>query len=176
MCEASNWMGNASSVAYITILQVAIVQVMYPAKIILNEVTPSTNSPNIDLFSADFTEAVIEVLELNITRVEDVGVTSNGSIHVVSFKLITPLMVFEDIVPMNIEDILVNNAFPAIGELEQVKTDLEDIISDDNHEGIVLESDSKMFESQPNTLQYSTRSFVCPDGYRIHDNLIFCGK
>ena len=174
-CKASNWMGNASSVAYVTILQVAIVRVMYPAEMTLNEVTSSSSLPNINLLSTDFVEAVKEALQLNITQVEDVSVSSNGSTHVFFFNLITPHMVFEDIVPMKIEDILVNNAFPAIEELEQAKTDLEDIVGS-SHDGIQLESDSRMFESQPNTLQYSTRSFVCPDGYRIHENLIFCGK
>lgn len=190
-CEASNSLGQMSSMAYLTVLPVTIVRIMYPGQFMIStsddSMISNANSgggsgETISLNQA-IDSALTKYLELSLVEIANVVVSSTDdeTRWSVSFILTTPFMNMDssDIVPLKVEDILADIAFPMITELENAKLNLEKAFSINNTIGISHESandDEFDYFTVPESLQYSTRAFVCPNGFGLDAGLVFCGK
>jgi hypothetical protein len=170
MCEASNWMGTNSSVAYFTVLPVKIVRVKYPVSFELESNENSFVNPQ--HLKEEIESALRQDLSLNITVISDLLIDVTNQTYTVTFNLITPNVQFDNIVPMKIEDILTDYAFPMISELEASKVKLEEIFRSNNDSLTIDDDYINSYHSK--SLQLGTRAFVCPNGYGLHSNLIFC--
>ena len=174
-CEASNWMGNKSSTAYVTVLPIKIVRIKYPVEFTINKTVQSVPSGGATTLVDAVVDSFTKAFNLQLIKLENVSVgpSVNGKDSLtVKFNLITLDLNVEDIVPLKVEDILTSIAVP-IGELEDTKIKMETTFVNSS---ITIEEGQVQYKTLPLSLGFGTRAFVCPDGFGLDVGLVFCGK
>ena len=182
MCVAENWMGNATSdPIYLTILPVAIVRIKYPITFEvdysgqLSQDQQTDSGSTLELNLEPIVTALETSLGLNLTQIENmevVSVNDTANQFSISLDLIMPQLVPFDLPAMTFEDLL-QFATPAMMEVMEAAVLLPQVLTEP---GISITTDEGQYQIVNTSLVFGTRAFTCPQGYRLHDSLILCGK
>ena len=177
-CQASNWIGEGSREAFLTVLPASVVRINYPVNFKLLETDEVPMTEGIDfngsgerkeaMFRDSLNHSLTVQLSLVTTRVENVVWTMDSDL---SFNFITPNFVFDNFAEMSVESVLLT-AGSSMMNLEADKIELESMIQESD---LYVDHSMIRYQAINDTLHFGTRTFVCPAGYGLHSSLVICG-
>ena len=170
-CMAYNQIGNVNSTAaFLRILPAKFSTIHY--SISVNMQLISASQPLIfNLKSLAFT-AVSHLLQLSSTELKDFQfLEETRNEFRLSFILSTPYIDYN--MTVNTQEVVAMTG-SAVADLEAAVSTFSNISS--HGAGFQFGLENIEFQSVSKSLFIGPRHFVCPNGYQIHSNLIFCGE
>lgn len=170
-CTATNWVASTSEAAFLMVLKSTVVRIKYPVSFDVSFNNTDLTVMNLHQLEAELLNKLPSILKTNTTTIEQLSVVNKDTFFTVSFDLITPSIPYTE--NDSIETIVTITDM-VVMELEQVKQLLVSALT--SSDGLVVTLSKVMMSSIADSLLINARVFVCPTGYGLDSNLLFCGE